>query len=234
MYPEITGHVRDLIKFRYRLIPYIYDLLWKVPQPLRTDDPAHVLRLSQDDRCFEENDDMLLGPSLLVAAVVEPGARARGVYLPAGDAWYDFWTGDCYEGGQEIVLPAPWIAPPCSPAPGRPFRSISPSNISPARRSGGALPSSRTPARVRSRPPSTRTTAKAWTTATASTANGRSRSTPTASVTVAVKAAGRSAPTERDVILRLPRLELRRIIAHEGAIVSDRIRDGCREVSVRL
>lgn len=55
-----------------------------------------------------------------------------------------------------------------------------------------------------------------------------------ASVIVAVKAAGRSAPTERDVILRLPQLELRRIIAHEGAIVADRISDGCREVLVRL
>jgi alpha-glucosidase len=65
-----------------------------------------------DDRCYLENDEMLLGPNLLVAAVVDPGQRARPVYLPAGSAWYDFWTGDYYPGGQQIVLPAPWDRPP--------------------------------------------------------------------------------------------------------------------------
>jgi alpha-glucosidase (family GH31 glycosyl hydrolase) len=26
--------------------------------------------------------------------------------------WYDFWSGDRYQGGQRIVLPAPWDRPP--------------------------------------------------------------------------------------------------------------------------
>src|SRR5262249_7893329 len=38
--------------------------------------------------------------------------RARSVYLPAGSGWYDFWTGDYYQGAQDIVLPAPWDRPP--------------------------------------------------------------------------------------------------------------------------
>ena len=50
--------------------------------------------------------------NLLVAAVVEPGRRARSVYLPAGSGWYDFSSGDYYTGGQEIVLAAPWDRPP--------------------------------------------------------------------------------------------------------------------------
>jgi alpha-glucosidase len=28
MYPEITPYIRDLIRFRYRLVPYFYDLIW--------------------------------------------------------------------------------------------------------------------------------------------------------------------------------------------------------------
>jgi alpha-glucosidase len=28
MYPEATPFIRDLIKLRYRLIPYLYYLLW--------------------------------------------------------------------------------------------------------------------------------------------------------------------------------------------------------------
>jgi alpha-glucosidase len=50
---------------------------------------------------------MMLGSSLLVASVVEPGQRQRPVWLPAGSDWYDFWTGTRHEGGQSITLPAP-------------------------------------------------------------------------------------------------------------------------------
>jgi alpha-glucosidase len=112
MYPEITPYICDLIKFRYRLIPYFYDLLWRAHR-----DYVPIIRptfhdFPEDERCYAESDDMLLGENLLVAAVVEPGQRARPVYLPAGPGWYDFWTGDYYRGGRDIVLPAPWDRPP--------------------------------------------------------------------------------------------------------------------------
>jgi alpha-glucosidase len=112
MYPEITSYVRDLIKFRYRLIPYLYDLMWRAHT-----DYSPIIRptfhdFPDDEKCYAECDDMLLGEHLLVAAVVEPGLRARTVYLPAAANWYDYWTGDYYHGGAEIVLPAPWDRPP--------------------------------------------------------------------------------------------------------------------------
>jgi alpha-glucosidase len=112
MYPEITPYICDLIKFRYRLIPYLYDLMWRAHR-----DYAPIIRptfhdFPEDERCYAENDDLLLGENLLVAAVVEPGQRARSIYLPAGSGWYDFWNGDYFQGGREIVLPAPWDRPP--------------------------------------------------------------------------------------------------------------------------
>jgi alpha-glucosidase len=112
MYPEITPYIRDLIRFRYRLIPYFYDLIWHAHR-----DYAPIIRptfydFPGDEHCYLENDDVMLGENLLVAAVVEPGQRARSVYLPAGSGWYDFWCGDYYTGGQEIVLAAPWDRPP--------------------------------------------------------------------------------------------------------------------------
>ena len=69
------AYIPDLIKFRYRLIPYFYDLLWRSHR-----DYAPIIRptfhdFPQDDHCYLENDDMLLGENLLVAAVVEPGQR---------------------------------------------------------------------------------------------------------------------------------------------------------------
>lgn len=112
MYPQITPHIRALIRFRYMLVPYFYDLLWRshsayepMIRPTFHDFPA-------DDNCYAENDDMLLGGKLLVASVVEKGARCRCVYLPAGTGWYDFWSGEHFAGGQSVTLPAPWDQPP--------------------------------------------------------------------------------------------------------------------------
>lgn len=112
MYPQITHHIRELIRLRYRLIPYLYDLLWRshtcyepMIRPTYHDFP-------QDPACFEESDDMLLGSKLLVASVVEPGARERAVYLPQGCRWVDYWSGERFDGGQTVVLPAPWDRPP--------------------------------------------------------------------------------------------------------------------------
>jgi alpha-glucosidase len=112
MYPEITPYIRDLIRFRYRLIPYLYDLLWRSHRDYTPIIRPTFYHFPDDERCYLENDDMMLGENLLVAAVVEPEKRARSVYLPAGRGWYDFWNGDYHHGGQEIVLPAPWDRPP--------------------------------------------------------------------------------------------------------------------------
>jgi len=107
MYPEITPYISGLIKFRYRLIPYLYDLLWRYHR-----DYSPIIRptfydFPHDERCFVENDEMMLGENLLVAAVVEPGRSTREVYLPAGIGWYDFWSGAGYDGGQTVALEAP-------------------------------------------------------------------------------------------------------------------------------
>ena len=53
-----------------------------------------------------------MGPSLLVAPVVEPGQSERKVYLPRGAAWYFLWSGERFAGGSEVVVPAVWGRPP--------------------------------------------------------------------------------------------------------------------------
>jgi alpha-glucosidase (family GH31 glycosyl hydrolase) len=61
----------------------------------------------EDDATYLIRDEFMVGDSLLVAPVVEPGVRQRDVYLPAG-RWRDFWSESVLEGGRTLRdYPAP-------------------------------------------------------------------------------------------------------------------------------
>ena len=44
---------------------------------------------------------------VLVAPVMEPGARERSVYFPKGATWRNVETGETLQGGQRLTVPAP-------------------------------------------------------------------------------------------------------------------------------
>ena len=111
MHPEVTGVVRDLIKLRARLTPYLYDLVWRYHHAYEPIVRPTFLDFPDDPAAWTDSDDFMLGRALLVAPVVEPGVEERQVYLPSGSAWYDVWTGALFEGGQTIVRPADWTRP---------------------------------------------------------------------------------------------------------------------------
>ncbi|WP_232531831.1 glycoside hydrolase family 31 protein [Microbacterium halophytorum] len=60
-----------------------------------------------DPRAWQIEDQFLLGADLLVAPVVEPGARERDVHLPAGARWTDAATREEHPGGQSVRVSAP-------------------------------------------------------------------------------------------------------------------------------
>jgi alpha-glucosidase len=57
------------------------------------------------------SDEFLVGDDLLVAPVLLEGATTREVYLPPG-VWFDVWTGERYDGGRRLSMPAPIGRPP--------------------------------------------------------------------------------------------------------------------------
>ncbi|MGE5559136.1 MAG: TIM-barrel domain-containing protein [Bacillota bacterium] len=96
----------EFIKLRYRLMPYIYSCARKVTERGIPFMRAMCLDFPGDPVAVEQVTQFMFGPALLVAPVVERGARERRVYLPAG-VWYDFWSGEKLEGKQWINAPAP-------------------------------------------------------------------------------------------------------------------------------
>lgn len=108
MYPEVTHIIRDTIKLRYRLMPYLYNTFWKAHHALESMLRPTFLDHEHDINTFEENDDYLLGKDLLVASVVEQDQRKREVYLPKNNAgWYDFYDHTYHLDGQTITADAP-------------------------------------------------------------------------------------------------------------------------------
>ncbi len=93
-------------RLRYRLMPYIYSMAWKVTSESYTPMRALAMDFRSDPRALNIGDQFMFGPALLVNPVTEPGTDTRRMYLPKA-TWYDFWTGRELEGGATITTAAP-------------------------------------------------------------------------------------------------------------------------------
>jgi alpha-glucosidase (family GH31 glycosyl hydrolase) len=95
---DVEPICRKYLELRYRLLPYNYTLLREASDtglPLMR---TLWLHYPGDAEAVKLGDQYLWGRDLLIAPVVEQGAKERSVYLPAG-TWYDWWTGAMVEGG---------------------------------------------------------------------------------------------------------------------------------------
>ena len=110
--------IEKYIRLRYRLMPYIYSLAGDVVLHNGTIMRSLLFDFSEDKRAAGMATQFMFGRSLLVCPVLQPmyyeaestpldEEKTWKVYLPAGTAWYDFYTGVRYDGGQEILADAP-------------------------------------------------------------------------------------------------------------------------------
>jgi alpha-D-xyloside xylohydrolase len=105
--PEVEAHLVACIALRERLRPYLAE---QMRITARTGLPPMrplLLEFPSDPDAWDVDDQFMLGSDLLVAPVLEAGARARQLYLPAGESWRDAWDGTHHEGGQSVTVDAP-------------------------------------------------------------------------------------------------------------------------------
>lgn len=102
---EAVEVVREFVRLRYRLLPYIYSLAREaeaaglpVVRPL-------VLEYPDDPVAAAVDYEYMLGSYLLVAPVLNPEGRCL-VYLPSG-TWHDWWSGERHQGPGHLRLEAP-------------------------------------------------------------------------------------------------------------------------------
>lgn len=99
-----TGIIRNFLKLRYKLIPYLYTLAWEAAhtgispiRPIFWENP-------EDKRLWDVEDEFLLGNAVLLAPILHEKEYKRRITLPRGN-WYSFWDDQQYIGPSQFELP---------------------------------------------------------------------------------------------------------------------------------
>ncbi|MBQ8781110.1 MAG: glycoside hydrolase family 31 protein [Oscillospiraceae bacterium] len=99
--------LKSYVDMRYRIRDYVRKIMDE-----SSESGSPVMRpvffdFHEDEKAWSVEDEYMFGSELLVAPVMEEGARERTVYLPEGAKWTDAYTKKVYEGGQSVTVPAP-------------------------------------------------------------------------------------------------------------------------------
>jgi alpha-D-xyloside xylohydrolase len=101
---QMLDSYRIYTRLHLRLFPYV----WTYAQRLAVDGRPiqRALGLAHPELGVHPDDIYLFGDALLVAPVVQRGARSREVVFPAGE-WIDWWSGERFAGGDSVTVDAP-------------------------------------------------------------------------------------------------------------------------------
>ena len=94
------------IELRYRLLPYVYNEMYKASTtgipPMR----PLAFEYPEDPRYSTNSTEFMFGDNLLIAPVLWSGVRTRSLRLPQGK-WYDYWSAKRLDGGNQVTVDAP-------------------------------------------------------------------------------------------------------------------------------
>jgi alpha-D-xyloside xylohydrolase len=103
----VEDNMRKMLNLRYRLLPYIYSEAWQITKNGSTMMRGMVMDFNGDTTAVNRQYQYMFGKALLVSPVTESGVTKWSVYLPKYSSWYDFWTGQRFDGGQYVKTDAP-------------------------------------------------------------------------------------------------------------------------------
>ncbi len=105
-------------RLRYSLMPYIYSEMGKVWLKDRSFIRFLAFDFPEDKKTWDIDDQYMFGESIMVCPVTEAmyfdekgeeikdSVKTWPVYLPEGCAWFDFYTGERFEGGRLAIVDA--------------------------------------------------------------------------------------------------------------------------------
>ena len=109
--PEGTPTYSSILyymRLRYRLMPYLYSLTGAVHFEDYTMLRGLPMDFASDRNVADISDQWMFGPALMPCPVSEYKVRSRSVYFPQCEGWYDFYNGKFINGGQTLIVDAPY------------------------------------------------------------------------------------------------------------------------------
>lgn len=104
--------LHQLWNLRTRLLPTLYQLAQESSQQGIPVLRPLCLEFPQEELLRTVADQYLLGDRILIAPILEEGARGRELRLPSG-VWHDYWTGQMLRGPGLFQVSAPLTRLPC-------------------------------------------------------------------------------------------------------------------------
>ena len=108
--PEGVRTAHKFMELRYRLLPYLYTYSRLAHETGVSPVRGMYVEYPQQEPAYSYRHQYMLGQELLVAPISEPGYGKpvlKDVYLPAGEDWLDYFTGEIYHGGQVVNYQCP-------------------------------------------------------------------------------------------------------------------------------
>lgn len=104
---KVLAHFARMTSIYVHLAPYLKALSAEAAQTGLPVQRPLFLHYEDDKSTYTLQDLYLYGSELLVAPVWQAAQETRSVYLPKGDVWVHVWSGQVYQGGNEITVDAP-------------------------------------------------------------------------------------------------------------------------------
>jgi len=120
---KVYDAAEKFVNLRYRMLPYIYSTSWDVTAHQSSMMRALFMDFAADKKVWDNTGEYMFGKSILVNPVTKgmytkaqapnnnvedfSTIKSQETYLPAGTAWYDFWSGQKLAGGNTVSRETP-------------------------------------------------------------------------------------------------------------------------------
>ena len=109
VFPDYFDTMRDAIRLRYDLAPYIYNAARQTYDTGISMCRPMYYDYAEDNEAYERKEEFMFGDNILATTVCSPvdkatGLAKRGMWFPEGNDWYDVATGTMIKGGQKDTL----------------------------------------------------------------------------------------------------------------------------------